>query len=86
MSRMYSSETQISWVCREFLKGHELCHMDEINHVQGWRLAAIVCELQKRYDWPPFAKRQGKHGVTHYRIARGVDKKKLRLPSSYRQK
>ena len=85
MSFWYSSETQIAWACRQLLKGQEISHLDEIKSVKGWRLAAIIWRLRHEFDWP-IDKREGKDGVVFYRLERGVDKSKLRMPSSYRQK
>lgn len=81
MSRFYSGDTQISWVCREFLTGRELCHLDEIDNVRGWRLAAIVCELKKRYGWV-FTKRDGPNKVAYYRLCKGADWSSFRMPRS----
>ncbi len=82
MSRWYSSETQIRWVCKQLIQGREISHADEIAEAQGWRLSAIIHQLRTRYKWP-IATRFDENRIAHYRMGTDVDTDKLKKPRSY---
>ena len=86
MSRWYSSDTQIRWVCRQLIDGREISHRDEIAAVNGWRLAAIIWQLIHRYNWPITAVRKGLSRIAYYRLGREADKNALEKPRSYHKK
>ena len=80
--RWYSDTTQIAWVCGMLVQGEEISHACEFEAVKGWRLAAIIHNLIKKYRWP-IAHRDGKHNVRYYRLQAGVNVKVLQNPKSY---
>jgi len=80
----YSSDSQIRWACAGFLSGRTLGHHDEIAEVQGWRLAAIVWRLKRKYGWPITTEYVGPENRACYKLAPGTDRAKLNFPPSAR--
>ena len=78
----YSGDSQIAWVCNALIEGRIITHKDEIAEAHGWRLAAVIHNLRKRYKWN-ITTEFDLHKVAHYKL---VGKKKLELPSSFKKK
>lgn len=76
----FSSDTAISWACRELIKGRTISHPDEIGEAGGWRLGAIVHVLRKRYKWPIVTERRGPARIAFYRLGKADEP--LELPKS----
>lgn len=74
----YSNKRQIDWVCDALLEGKTINTMDEISAVSGWRLAAIIYQLKKRYKWNISSTRLNK--IAHYKLE---SRKNLELPKNY---
>lgn len=80
--RWYSSPTQIYWACKALTEGRTVTHKTEIREAKGWRLAAIMERLRKRYGWPILTDYRGPDNVAHYRLEPGADLARLRFPPS----
>lgn len=80
----YSSATQVEWACRALLSGRTIGHGDEISEAQGWRLAAIIHRLKRRYDWPIQTVYAGPENHAQYKLEPGCDRSRLRFPRSAR--
>ncbi len=78
----YSSESQIRWACAALLSGRTVGHNDEIAEAQGWRLAAIVWRLKRRYGWPISTEYVGPENRASYKLIPGTDRAKLAFPPS----
>lgn len=81
-ARWYSSPTQIYWACKALKEGRTVTHKTEIREAKGWRLAAIMERLRKRYGWPILTEYRGPENVAHYRLQPGADIARLRYPPS----
>ncbi|WP_419903477.1 hypothetical protein [Kiloniella sp.] len=80
MARMYSSKTQIYWACKSFCDGRTLSHKTEIREMDGWRLAAIVHNLRKKYNWPIRGEYRGVNNIMHYWLYRDCQQTTLAFP------
>lgn len=83
-NHFHSSNTQIYWAVKAFLDGRTLSHKTEIREVNGWRLAAIVCELRRKYGWPILAEYRGPENIAHYRLNPSCNPAGLTFPRSAR--
>lgn len=79
----YSSASQVEWACGAPLSGRTIGHDDEISEAAGWRLAAIVHRLKRRYEWPILTQYTGPENRAAYKLEPGTDRTMLRyLPSA----
>lgn len=78
----YSSDSQVKWACAALLSGRTIGHNDEITEAKGWRLAAIVWRLKRRYAWPITTEYVGPENRACYKLTPGIDRSKLLLPKS----
>lgn len=83
-NHFHSNETQIYWAVKALMDGRTLSHITEIREVNGWRLAAIVCELKHKYHWPILAEYRGAERIAHYRLNPNCNPAGLKFPSSAR--
>lgn len=80
--RWFSSPTQVFWACKALIEGRTISHKTEIREAKGWRLAAIVENLRRKYDWPIIAEYRGPENTAYYRLAQGTDPATLTYPAS----
>jgi hypothetical protein len=78
----YSSPTQVYWACKALIDGDTIGHEAEILAVKGWRLAAIIHTLRKRYEWPILVEYRGTENIAFYWLAPGTDRTSLKFPVS----
>jgi len=83
-NHFHSSNTSIYWACKALLGGRTLSHRNEIREVNGWRLAAIVCELKLKYGWPILAEYRGPENIAHYWLSPDCNQAGLKFPRSAR--
>lgn len=78
----FSSHKQTYWACAALLNGQAISHQDEIAQVQGWRLAAIISRLKKKYDWPIATEYLGPQRYARYNLVLDCDLSNLQFPRS----
>lgn len=78
----FSEPSQVSWACEALLSGRTIGHCDEITEAQGWRLAAIVWRLKRKYGWPISTEYVGPENRACYKLQPGIDRAKLQFPPS----
>ena len=78
----YSNDSQIAWVCNALIEGRTITHRDEIAEARGWRLAAVIHNLRKRYKWN-ITTEYDLHKVAHYKM---VGSGKVEFPASFQKK
>jgi hypothetical protein len=83
-NHFHSSNTQFYWAVKALMDGRTLSHKTEIREVNGWRLAAIVCELRQKYHWPILAEYRGPENIAHYRLNPSCNPAGLKFPRSAR--